>query len=568
MSYPRAFVLSVALGLAVLSLTGKLTAQGRGPDSLQPDVFITIALQHDTPVARGNILVLPSPNGHATSLRFGKNGATAAVTPSTSTSVLNLGSSSYSVGSTVTPTLTQPEAEEEIAADPADMSGHNLVSTISDFSQPSGFNFTKWTLSADGGTSWADNFVPYNASTGLLVTSDGRSWNANSDPVLAFDRSGNVYLSNLYIALDSLGRITSEGLYVSTDKFSNLQTGNFSHTYRIRASLNNKKSFSLVDKPWIAVDNSVSAGYVYASWSNFTGCQNKFSPFIGYYLTCNGDVIYVAYSKDHGQTWSSPILINPSGQNGAVQGSQVAVGPDGKVYVGYEFFGSGDQREQYLSVGTWNNGALTFSTPFAVAPVFSELNFSGCTNCTASYRVNSFPNLAISPATASNAGGNVYLVYGGQANSTSTAQIYFVSCTSTCTGSAAFAAPSILNDNLAGQHFFPAVVVDGSGVIHTSWFDTRNNPTNSDYLDIYAAFLTYDSGTNSFTVSPNARVTPSSMDASLSDLLGDTSFIGDYAGIAVTAATPATAHPVWNNASGFIGYLVSGSLQTTTLTLP
>src|SRR5260370_30399754 len=106
MSYPRAFVVSLASGLAVLSLTGQLTAQERGPDSLQPDVFITIALQHDTPVARGNILVLPSPYGHATSLHFGKNGATTAVTPSTSTNVLNLGSSSYSVGSTVSPTLT------------------------------------------------------------------------------------------------------------------------------------------------------------------------------------------------------------------------------------------------------------------------------------------------------------------------------------------------------------------------------------------------------------------------------------------------------------------------------
>jgi len=110
--------------------------------------------------------------------------------------------------------------------------------------------------------------------------------------------------------------------------------------------------------------------------------------------------------------------------------------------------------------------------------------------------------------------------------------------------------------------------VDQSGVIHTSWFDTRNNPSNPDYLDIYAASLTYDSGTNSFTLSPNARVTASTMDASISDLFGDTGFIGDYAGIAATAVTPATAHPVWTNASGLLGSPVSGSLQTATLTLP
>jgi len=56
------------------------------------------------------------------------------------------------------------------------------------------------------------------------------------------------------------------------------------------------------------------------------------------------------------------------------------------------------------------------------------------------------------------------------------------------------------------------------------------------------------------------------MDASISDLFGDTGFIGDYAGIAATAASPATAHPVWTNASGLLGYLISGSLQTATLT--
>jgi len=549
---------AVALWFVLVSLSGQAAAQGRNPQSLQPDVFITVALERDTPVARGNILILPSRNRHATFTRRG-NVTSAPIAPSI-TNALNLGTAMYSVGPTIAATTSEPEAEEEIAADPSNP--NNLVSAISDFSQPTGFNFTKWALSSDGGSSspWNENFVPYDLGTGLLVTSDGRSWSANSDPVLAFDKSGNVYLSDLYITVDSLGRITSEGLYVSTDTFSNLQQigGNFGHTYRVRANLNNKRSFSLEDKPWIAVDNSVSAGNVYASWSHFTGCKNQFSPFLGYYLTCSSDVLYLAYSTNHGQTWSTPIVINPSGQNNAVQGSQVAVGPDGKVYVAYEFFGSGDQRQQYLSVGTWNSGKLSFSAPFAVTQAFSDLNFAGCANCLASYRVNSFPSLAVGTT-------GVYIVYGGQANSTSSAQAYVVACTSNCTSFGAFSAPSVINDDGTGNHFFPAIAVDQSGVVHTSWLDTRNNPSNPDYMDVYAAFLTYDSITKSFTVSPNVRVTPSSMDASFGDIFGDTSFIGDYIGIAATA-NPVTAHPVWSNASGFLGYLLSGSLQTATLT--
>ncbi len=150
-------------------------------------------------------------------------------------------------------------------------------------------------------------------------------------------------------------------------------------------------------------------------------------------------------------------------------------------------------------------------------------------------------------------------------DSTSTAQAYFVACTSNCTSPAGFSAPSVINDDPAGNHFFPAIAVDQSGAVHTSWLDTRADPSNPDLLDVYAALLIYDSNTKSFTVSPNARVTPTSMDASFGDILGDTSFIGDYIGIAATAS-PVTAHPVWSNASGILGFLVSGSLQTATLT--
>ena len=209
----RTLALFAVLSFVVL-FAGSVAAQGRSPDSLQPDLFITLALHRDTPVAHGNVLVLPSRNRRATFARLVKNGSSLATAPSITTNALNLSLSPYSVGPIITPTQSEPEAEEEIAADPSDITGSNLISAVSDFSQASGFNFTKWALSTDGGSSapWREDFVPNNSTAGMLVTSDGRSWNANSDPVLAFDRSGNVYLSDLYIAVDSFGRITSEGL--------------------------------------------------------------------------------------------------------------------------------------------------------------------------------------------------------------------------------------------------------------------------------------------------------------------------------------------------------------------
>ena len=97
----------------------------------------------------------------------------------------------------------------------------------------------------------------------------------------------------------------------------------------------------------------------------------------------------------------------------------------------------------------------------------------------------------------------------------------------------------------------PALTVDSAGNIHTSWFDTRNSSSTSQY-DIYGTY-SKDGGAN-FT--PNARVTFPSINA------GTSSFIGDYAGIAagLVSAVP-KAHPVWTN-----GGFNNGQLQTATLT--
>ena len=95
----------------------------------------------------------------------------------------------------------------------------------------------------------------------------------------------------------------------------------------------------------------------------------------------------------------------------------------------------------------------------------------------------------------------------------------------------------------------PALAVDGSGAIHASWFDTRNSSTNPEFIDVYAAF----SSTAGATFSPNARVTPSSIDTGTVK-----TFIGDYTG---NAAAGCQAHPVWTS-----GGYNNGHLQTAQLT--
>jgi len=457
----------------------------------------------------------PVPHAHlplASSPAHPLSGTQTAPSPATT-----FGGSPYTVGPTVTPTTTQPEAEEHIAVDPLNSS--LLVAAISDFSLRGGFNTTKYVVSTTNGGSgsWTQRFVPRNSS-GLLVTSDGATWQANSDPVVAIDKLGNVYLADLYLAVSSAGQVTNDGFYVSV---GNVSTGVQFTASTTRPVVTHLTASSVdEDKPWIATDNSSNAattGNVYAAWAHFTATSN---------------MIFFSRSTNHGGSWSAPIQVSASAQNGAVQGAQVAVGPQGQVYVVYEVFFSGNKRQQFLAKSI--NGGLSFSTPVAITPLFNELTFRS------SYRKNSFPALAINPST-----GFVYVLYADQPSKTLGAQVEFVR--STTAGGSVFTTPKSINDNSRGQQFFPAIAADASGVIHTSWFDTRNSTSGTSQYDIFASRSLNNGG----TWSPNARVTSTIISAD------KTSFIGDYAGV---AALGGFAHPVWTD-----GGFNNGQLQTSTL---
>lgn len=428
----------------------------------------------------------------------------------------------YIVGPEVFASSTVPEAEEYIAIDPLNPS--LLVSAISDFSLRGGYNTTKYSFSAAKGSpgSWSQHFVPRNAA-GLPVTADGHSWQANSDPVVAIDRLGNVYLSSLYLtSATNANNFGPNGFYVAV---ANVTTGVKFSASSVHAVKTNpsQSTTSLEDKPWITVDNSSNAsttGHVYAVWTHFSGNNSTAT-----------DMIYFSRSTTQGKTWSSPLRINPASQNGAVQGAQVAVGPGGEVYIAYEVFYSGGQRRQFLTKSI--NGGSSFSAPVAITPFFNDLSFAS------TYRTNSFCSLAVNPVS-----GHVYVVYSDQPSSS--AQVEFIS--STTAGGLLFSAPQVINDQATGQHFFPSIATDNLGNIHSSWFDTRNSATGSSHYDVYAT----RSVNNGASFAPNARVSPAIISA------GSAAFIGDYAGI---AAAHGIAHPVWTTGGFNNGRLATATLQ-------
>lgn len=577
---------SISLGLFLVAAAPSL-AQRSQSQQQRVGIYLTPVLRSNQRISHTRVLYLPGPAATAITTKpssgtgggstkgggggGGKKGGGGSTGGGGSATCATSNSGSYTVGCVVAPTTTSPEAEEEIAADPATATNpaSTYVAAVSDFSLRGGYNTTKWAISTDGGSTWSQNFVPLGAQN-QPETSGGTLWAANSDPDVAIDNSGNVYLSDLYLGSTAF----PNGIFVSSSTLSNLSSGNFSYSNTIPVIENNSSNnttacepggpnpltgapgFCLEDKPWIAVDNSntATAGTVYVVWDHFWSCYNVLGV-----VACNdGPDIYLSYSTTGGASWSAPIKLDPTGstipsgqpQSGNIEGPQVAVGPDGTVYVAYEAFDpSGNTRWQYLTEakpsGSGSSLSLSFSAPFVVTPGFQDLTFS------ALYRVNSFPSLAIGPQS------QVYLEYADQP--LSNAQIEFDSCTSApCTTSGQFSAqPQAVTSTDPGQEFFPSISVDSNGVIDTSWFDTRNSPNNTADFDVYAAF---NSGAGFSSI---ARVTPTTINT------GVASFIGDYAGIAVGLLD--VAHPVWNDLTescGLVTCKLSGTMQSTTLTLP
>jgi hypothetical protein len=419
---------------------------------------------------------------------------------------------SYLVSSTRTLTTTGPAAEEQIAVDPTD--DRRLVAAITDYAR--GDAATKYVYSVDHGTTWKEKFIPMN-NNGSPLTRDG-SWQVAGDPMLAVDKQHRVYLSEIYF-----NRINSaSGVYVSVSNFDPSSGVSFttSNTFPVATNLSSTSTRS-EDKPWITTDNSTSPfnGRVYVTWTRYVSNPSS-------------NVILFSRSTNGGRNWSAPIQVSAPSHNNAVQGSQVAVGPGGEIYVVYEVFLAGGLRQQFLTKSI--DGGASFSMPLAITPRFNELTFPSI------YRKNSFASLAVSPLD-----GSVYVAYADQPNSTVGAEVELVASRD---GGATYTAPTVMNDTSAGQQFFPAIAVDRRGVLHASWFDTRKSPSDSTFYEVYSA----RSADGGLTFGRNSRVTGNAVRAG--------SFIGDYAGIAVTNDI---TFPVWTS-----GGSNGGRLQTARLRLP
>ena len=386
-----------------------------------------------------------------------------------------------------------------------------LVATARDTRQPSNFSWAGYYRSTDGGKTWQNSLVPGfpgdTSQEGLSSPVHEAGWKIGSDPVITADSEGRVYLAWL-----AFGPTTTEfaGWVVFTVYSDFGATYEFtSVVFAGHATGSDKEggpgNSRVTDKEWIAVDDTGGPcdGNLYMPWALFE--------------SSHGVPIVFQRSTDGGRTWT-PIVHLSHSPNTQNQGTTVAVGSGGEVYVAWEDF----RKDQILFTRSLDCG-VTFEPEQAIArivPVPEPLPGSG-------YRLDSFPRMAVNQET-----GTIYVVWAdfrtGDAD---------VVLTRSTDGGSTWAAPIRVNDVKTNHQIFPAITTFG-GRVDIAFYDGRNDPKGK-LLDVYYA----QSNDDGITFLPNVKVTDAPFDPNLGIAgEGTVPFLGDYNGI---ASNRLGAHPIW-----------------------
>lgn len=259
------------------------------------------------------------------------------------------------------------------------------------------------------------------------------------------------------------------------------------------------------DKPWVAADPT-QPGRVYIAWD-----RNK----------ANNQTILISASNDSGVTWSSPVKVNHgTSKFERVIYAMPAVAPNGTVYVVWMDYA----RSKLFVAKSTDHGAHWGSTDYAVTPLNITFTDIGC---------NGGRSMTPAPYIAVDAAGTVYVTYADK-KSTTGMDVYMTYSTS---GGNSWSSSYRLNDDAtATDQYNPAMSVVGTGKVHVSWLDRRNDPTNDCQTQTYS---TYTDG--SFTGGVPNFSTNTQVIAATSDFDGNPNGPGDYTGNVAYAAGSSTA---------------------------
>jgi hypothetical protein len=230
-----------------------------------------------------------------------------------------------------------------------------------------------------------------------------------------------------------------------------------------------------LDKPWFAIDPA-DPDNMYVTYTDFDASGTS----AGCGAT-DRTAIEVVRTTDGGTTWSAPLVIEEvCGPSPFVQGSNVAVGPDGEVYVVWERATNFITRD--LRVRKSTDGGATFGAAQTISPITCV---GDCYALVGGFRSGfEFPMLAVDRSTKATRG-NVYVAWHDgrrvrvpDVESPNGFYGYADILLSRSTdGGATWSAPAQVN-RLDGQtdQFQPGLAVDGSGDVGVCYYDRASDP--------------------------------------------------------------------------------------------
>jgi hypothetical protein len=396
--------------------------------------------------------------------------------------------------------LNDARSESSILINPNNL--QQIVAVSRKCKDIAAYDFTSATVySNDGGITWHDS---------VDLATPG--WTGLSDPALAWDDSGNVFLVGAAITnppkIDYLGI----AVYKSTDGGQTWGAPNL-----IYASTGD-------EKPWAAGDSGSTSfhGRVYAVWDD--GSRMRF-----------------ARTLDHGNTWIGAGT-DPAGSiiaNDCFFSPEINVAESGTIYIAYRGLAGNDVKiavsvdggDSFHLVASPATGITTLESSLLPWkphgwPVFPE----------ASFRVFTLPTACVF-------GQTVVVAWADFREGVS--RIYYA--LSTNGGVSWTTGPSgqpLLTGALPAsfQHFHPQLITDPNGVIGCAFYEFGPKPSTP-LIDVIMA-QSFDGGAsfNHFTVTDQPW--DPTIDAPFSLVDPIASFIGDYFGL---DASVRGFYPLWTD---------------------
>jgi hypothetical protein len=291
---------------------------------------------------------------------------------------------------------------------------------------------------------------------------DPKNYRVSGDVSTVFDNQGHAFIC--YIAFDKLGTFnywahgaTRNGIFVrrSLDGGKSWEADHIPVAEQPTAA-----GIPFEDKPYIVADNSKSkfSGNLYVGWTRWRLTDSQ---------------MVISRSTDDGKTWSEPVEIDahpglPRDDNGAAEGFDGAVGPDGTLYVIWS-------QDYDLMFTSSRDGGKTFSKARPIihtAPIMFAIDTLD--------RANGFPQIAVDPKSK-----RLYVTWSDYRNGDLDV---FIS-SSDDGGKHWTAAARVNNDPVhdGAEQFFQWLAVDPvDGSVNVIFYDRRNDLKNRKQIVVLA----------------------------------------------------------------------------------